>query len=225
MPCHPRDPLSTNRSLHCGGQRRGGFTAIELATVIGIAMVLISSGTVATMPMLRRAAFNQALGRLEDLSRQARHLARHSDDQAAFYGVVVKQDGNHLRASITRGANPSSATIAMGASGAPLAEVDLGASLRLHLGPSHANANALAPGAEVGWMFRSGDGALAVDTARSLTPAFAGVGSGDLASAGIIDYDLAVSPAMSVRTVDGRRATAIAIYGIGVFGTCPLMGP
>ena len=225
MPCRPDDSMCTNGSLHRSGQRRGGFTAIELATVIGIAMVLISSGTVATMPMLRRAAFNQALGRLEDLSRQARHLARHSRDQAAFYGVVVRQDGNHLRASITHGASPSSAAIAMGTGGSPLAEVDLGASLRLHLGPSHANANALAPGAEVGWMFRSGDGALAVGTARSLTPAFAGVSDGDVASAGIIDYDLAVAPAMSVRTVDGRRATAIAIYGIGIFGTCPLIGP
>src|SRR5688500_16193630 len=143
MPCHPHAPPRSHRSLHPAGPGRRGFTAIELVTVIGIALVLISSGTVASIPMLRRAAFNQALGRLEDLSRQARHLARPSDDQTACYGLVVTQDGDRLRASITRGATPTSATIAMGAGGAPLATVDLGPSLRLHTGASHATATAL----------------------------------------------------------------------------------
>ena len=202
-----------------------GFTIIELVIVVAIATILTSTGMVVTMPMLSRGAFNQSLAKLEDLNQQARLLARHQPASVpGFYGVVITQQGERLHGAITFGTNASSATIALDGSGKPLGEADLGLKVRLFTGSSHGSATMLLAGSEVSWMFRTGNGMLAISSARTLIPTTIGIANADLVAAGVVPNTTLIGEAVSLRTPDNRRSAAIAVYPSGVIVTSPLAG-
>ncbi|MBA3683926.1 MAG: hypothetical protein H0W72_01595 [Planctomycetes bacterium] len=203
---------------------RAAFTAIELAVVLSIVLILVSTGTIATLPMLRRSAFTQSLGKLEDVAAQARMLARRSADLTNFYGVVVRRNGAVTEAAITFGTSATWTKRVIGAGGAELALVDLGPAVVIYGGNSHAGATAMAAGAEFGWMYRSVSGRVASSSVATLVPAFIGVTSAELTSAGIIDSAVLVDQALSLRSQDQRQVAAIAVYANGAMSTCPLSG-
>jgi type II secretory pathway pseudopilin PulG len=204
---------------------RVGFTAIELAAVISIVLILVSTSAAATLPMLRRAAINQSLSRLEEVNAQASLLARRSSDTTAFYGVVIRRDGSQLRAAVTFGTSATWANRAIGATGEPLRVADLGSLAQLYVGSTHASATPIAAGTEVGWMYRSRTGRMASGLAPTLAPCFIGVQSSTFAGAGILDATVLVDQAVSLRSSDQRHNHAIAVYASGVMSTCSMNGP
>ncbi len=203
---------------------RAAFTAIELAAVISIVLILVSTGTIATLPMLRRATFNQSLAKIEELNAQASVLARRSANTASFYGVVIRRNGAGLEAAISFGPSATWTNRALTSTSQPLASIELGPLAMIYRGSTWATATELAPGAEIGWMYRNRTGRVASTTAVTLAPSFVGVASSSFAGAGILDATVLVDESLSLRSADQRQGYAIAVYASGIMSTCAMNG-
>lgn len=204
-------------------RQRSGFTAIELATVMSIMAILLSTGAIASIPAIRRAAFSNAVAKLEDVAQQARSLAMASRTQAETYGVVIRNDQGRLVAAVTYGTSAGVGTIATRSNGEPLLQREIG-QFQFFRGTSHAAATAMPDGGAVSWMYAPSTGTLIQDLTPSLRPYFAGVSAADLTAAGITDGATLIAPALSIRSVDGRRSMAVAVYATGIISSCPLAG-
>ncbi|MBA3683649.1 MAG: type II secretion system protein [Planctomycetes bacterium] len=205
---------------------RAGFTATELAVVISIILILASTGAIVTLPMLRRAAFGQAVAHLEDVARQAQMLARGSRVSASSdrYGVVILRDVDDVRVAITYGPASTWGDLAVATDGQPLKVAMLGPSAVIYQGATHAVASPLPVGAEVSWIYDNGNGRLAVSTVATLAPVFVGVSAVDMAAANITDGVVHVAEALSLRSPDQRQSQAIAVYSSGALASCPVAG-
>jgi hypothetical protein len=126
--------------------------------------------------------------------------------------VVLRQEQGRLVAMVTYGPQATSAAVLLDANGAPRIRTDLGP-LRFHTGTAAETATALADGQEIGWLYRPGSGYPTVAAARSLAPVFIGVPLADLAD--VAGAQVHLGQYCSLRSADGSRQTALAVYASG----------
>lgn len=166
---------------------RAGFTAIEAAVAIAVLLALTSMSVPALMGALRQGRVNEAANGITKAWGIARQYARTRVPESDHYGVVVVNEPSGAWVGVTRGATASSAALLMDGA-KPVCQ------LRFNRNVVVFDGTAPLVG-ERGWFcqYRTGY---------------------PLAAAH--DAEPAVIAGLSLRTLDGVSAAAVAVYEVGL---------
>lgn len=204
------------------GAIRSGFTAVELAMVLAVALAVVGAGSSAMLPSLRKAALNESLATVEEACRTARQLAISGRALSSdYYGVVLYRESGQTWVAVSHGPSPDQTQLALDPAGQPRYRSALVGSIGFFTGSDHASAQVLAEGEVVGWLYHHRTGYLTADNALNVTPTFVGLEASELTDAGIIGGRTLLG-ALSLRTFDQRYARAISIYASGIMSAAEL---
>jgi type II secretory pathway pseudopilin PulG len=216
---------------------RGGYTAIEMAVVLGIVMILATMATMAIVPALRKGRVNDATNAIVQISRQARLLAMQRSPPAdnKHYGVIIGKDptsNSDMVALIYGAGTPAdmTTTIAKDVNSKPIAQHIFAPSVSTWNGNSELRGQTPAI---IAWYYEylSGLPIGPAGASFTTTPVLVGATMAPKTAVwGIAGNDFTVGavapgasvasgayvPGLSIRTLDNRIRRAIAIYVSGL---------
>jgi len=188
------------KSVHANpagdGRRRAGFTAIEMLVVVSVLILLTAMSVPGLVGAVRRGRVNEAASAVIGAATTARQLARTSARSSDYFGVVVVADEVPAYVAVTYGRTADKASIllanrarAEGPDNQPLYKRTLNRNVMIYSGAQPLIGSN-------GWMYQYRTG-VPVVTAATNAPAV------DIAG-------------ISLRTLDGRQSSALAIYRVGL---------
>jgi type II secretory pathway pseudopilin PulG len=206
---------------------RAAFTAIELLIVLVVVLVLIGMAVPALVGAMRKGSVNDAANSIVRVSSQARQFARTRQAPTGasieYYGLVLVGDEQPNYVALTYGTTASKAKILLRPDGKPVVKLLFNRNVVMFTHNAHPPAapaedtvsNGL--GGEKGWMYQYRTGYPIWPGSPPVKAVNIGV---DPNWPSAITVDAQKFPNeirhLSLRTLDGRYKTAIAIYEIGL---------